>query len=231
MTAITITTAYAGSYAPAEKKLWEEIEYELEGVSYLLTTVPVETREEGLKGTLRKSRGKDVGGMEFIRRRNATRSFDQLDYYLDLGRALLPRAWELFETRQLTLEFVRIWTDLQACHGFLIAHYMDNSDDLTSQRGGANVPKELELHRKWLCQYLAPRMRAGMTKIAAMDEAVDEIRARIKSKPEGKFDTNWYRRLLSPKNNALTSTLGHKRLSNDKIFKLAAEPANDIPPI
>lgn len=231
MAEITITTQYAGSYSPSEEKFWEEIEFELEGVNRLLTLVHVETLEEGVEGTFRKAKGKDIGGMEVIRRRNITHSFDQLDYYIELGRTLLPYAWDLFHARQLTFEFVRIWTDLQACHGFLIAHYMDNSDDLTSQRGGAKVPKEIALQKKWLCHYLAPRIRAGMTKVDAMDEAVEEIRARIKSKPEGKFDAGWYRRLLSEANNSLTSTLGDKKLFNDEIFALAAEPADDIPPV
>ena len=82
-----------------------------------------------------------------------------------------------------------------------------------------------------LCHYLAPKIIAGMTKIDAMNEAVDEIRARMKSKPEGEFGADWYRRLLSDANNSLTSTLGHKKLFNEEIFELAREPANDIPPI
>lgn len=231
MTEITITTQYAGSYSPSEEEFWEEIEFELEGVNRLLNLVHVETHEEGIEGTFRRSKGKDIGGMEVIRRRNITLSFDQLDHYIEIGHTLLPHAWELFHQRRLTFEFVRIWTDLQACHGFLIAHYMDNGDDLTAQRGGSKVPREIALQKKWLCHYLAPKIRAGMTKIEAMDQAVKEIRARIKLKPEGKFDADWYRRLLSSKNNSLTSKLGEKKLFTVTILELAREPADDIPPI
>ena len=86
MIEIAITTQYAGSYSPSEKEFWEEIEAELEGVNRLFTLTHVETREEGINGALRSSKGKDVGGMEVIRRRNITQSFDQLDHYIEPPR-------------------------------------------------------------------------------------------------------------------------------------------------
>lgn len=230
MTEINITTQYAGSYSPSDEEFWDEIEAELEGADYLLTQVQVETREEAIAGTFRGAKGDEVGGMEVIRRRNIGSSFDQLDYYLELGRTLLPRAWKLFGERQFTREFVRIWTDLQVCHGFLIAHYMDNSDDLTAHRGGEKNRTKLAAQKKWLCHYLAPRLGKRGSLKEAFSAAISEIHHRIENPGEPPFDSQWYRDMLDVNGDEFISSLSMKHLRKSTILALAREPDDDIPP-
>lgn len=231
MTKITITTEYAGSYSPSEDRFWEEIEMELENAELLLTRTHVETHEEAIAGTFRNSRGDDdVGGMEVLRRRKVGARFDQLDHYLERGRILLPSAWALARSRQMTFEFVRIWTDLQVCHGFLIAHYMDNSDDLTAHRGGEKNRKRLAAQKKWLCHYLAPRIGKRGTLKEAFSSAISEIHHRIESPGKPPFDSQWYRDMLDVNGDEFIASLSMKHLRKRVIVALAREPDDDIPP-
>lgn len=230
MTEITIATQHAGSYSPSEDEFWDEIELELEGADLLLTRTHVETREEAIEGTFRRIRGDDIGGMEVIRRRNVGSSFDQLDHYLELGRTLLPRAWQLVGERQFTREFVRIWTDLQICHGFLIAHYMDNSDDLTAHRGGEKNRNKLAAQKKWLCHYIAARIGKRGSLKEAFSSAITEIHHRVENPGEPPFDAQWYRGMLDVNGDEFISSLSMKHLRKSTIIALSQEPDDDIPP-
>jgi hypothetical protein len=227
---ISITTPYGGCYTPSEEDFWDEIETELYGADYLLRSVHVETREEAIAGTYRQFAADNKrGGMEVIRRRNVGDSFDQLDHYLELGRTLLPRAWELAAERQLTLEFVRIWMDLQLCHGFLIAHYMDNSDDLTAHRGGLKNRDKLAAQKKWLSHYIAPRLGKRGSIKEALTAALTVIHDRIERPNGPPFGPDWYRAMLNKEGDEFVPSLTTKHLRKSIIIALAREPDDDIP--
>ncbi len=91
---------------------WEEVYMELLGADVLLFNTHVETKEEALRGTYRRQTGlhPDALAMTVIRQRNITGGYDQLKYYLDRGRLLLPVAWDMYAERNFSFEFARVRT-------------------------------------------------------------------------------------------------------------------------
>ena len=75
----------------SKKEFWAIIEETFVQVEGALTAYPVETREEALSGELRGANFKDTS-LSFIRHRGVREDLDSRDYFLDLGRRVLPES-------------------------------------------------------------------------------------------------------------------------------------------
>lgn len=116
------------------------------------------------------------------------------------------------------------------CQGFLVAHLMDDSDDLTAHRGGEKNRKKLEFQKKWLAHFVAPRLGKRGTKKAAFAAALALIHHRMAQADGGRFGRAWYRVMLNGGEDDFTSSLTPDRFMPEEISRLAREPDNDIPP-
>jgi hypothetical protein len=87
-----------------------------------LTAYPVETREEALAGTLRDGKFKETS-LSFIRDRGVRDDLDSRDYFLELGRQLMPDVERQIKARKLTPKFAKDWGVVMMCHGPLDASY------------------------------------------------------------------------------------------------------------
>jgi hypothetical protein len=92
----------------SEEEFWAIVEETFVQVKGTLTAYPVETREEAVKGTLRNGNFKDPS-LSFIRHRGVRGDLDSRDYFLELGRQILPDVERQTETRKLTPKFVKDW--------------------------------------------------------------------------------------------------------------------------
>jgi hypothetical protein len=119
----------------SEEEFWAIIEETFVQIEGALTAHPAETREEALAGTLRGGNFKDAS-LSFIRHRGVREDLDSRDYFLELGRRVLPEvAWQI-DARELTLKFTKDWGVAMMCHGFISAHILDDSDGLFHARAG-----------------------------------------------------------------------------------------------
>ena len=73
----------------SEEEFWAIIEETFVQVEGALTAYPVETRDEALSGAMRDGNFKDAS-LSFIRHRERRRNLDSRDYFLELGRQVLP---------------------------------------------------------------------------------------------------------------------------------------------
>jgi hypothetical protein len=113
----------------SEEEFWAIIEETFVQVKGVLTDYPVETREEALDGTLRDGNFRDIA-VSIIRYRGVDEGIDSRDYFLELGRRLLPEVERQIEARELTPKFAKDWGVVMMCHGFISAHVLDDSDGL-----------------------------------------------------------------------------------------------------
>src|SRR5580704_5565794 len=88
----------------SEEEFWTIIEETFVQVEGALTAYPAETREEALAGTLRGGNFKDTA-VSFIRYRGVDKDIDSRDYFLELGRLVLPVVEEQIKARELTFKF------------------------------------------------------------------------------------------------------------------------------
>ena len=105
---------------------------------------PVETRDEAPAGTLRiRCEGDSFRSSpgDLIRDRGVNSAYDSRDYFLDLGRRLLPGVEQQIKTRNLTPKFAKGWGVIMMGHGFTSAHILDDSDELSHRRAGVLPPK------------------------------------------------------------------------------------------
>ncbi len=123
-----------------------------------------------------------------------------------------------------------IFAEIQVSHGFLIAHYMDNSDDLSAQRGGQHNKDRIAAQRKWLAHFLAPRLGKRGSKKDAYDAALDLIHTRLADAPQPPFGRDWYEVMLNTSTDDFVDSLSPDRMTKDRIRELAGQPDDDIPP-
>ena len=123
----------------SEEEFWTIIEDTFVQVEAVLADYPVETHQDALAGTLRGGKFKDAS-LSFIRHRGVREDLDSRDYFLELGRRVLPDISLQIKARKLTCKFAKDWGVVMMCHGFTSAHILDDSDGLntlrTSMRGG-----------------------------------------------------------------------------------------------
>ena len=141
----------------SEEEFWAIIEETFEQVEGALTAYPAETREEALAGTLRDGNFKDAS-LSFIRYRGVREDLDSRDYFLELGRRVLPEVAPQIKARKLTPKFAKDWGVVMMCHGFISAHILDDSDGLDRVRAGQSGNRNAQ--RKYVAHQMYPLNRS-----------------------------------------------------------------------
>jgi hypothetical protein len=119
----------------SEEEFWTIIEETFAEVTSVLTDYPVETEEEALAGTLRGDKFRDIA-LSIIRYRGVDETIDSRDYFLELGRRILPDVKRQIKARKLTPKFAKDWGLVMMCHGFIASHILDDSDGFSHNRAG-----------------------------------------------------------------------------------------------
>jgi hypothetical protein len=119
----------------SEEEFWTIIEETFVQVQSVLTDYLVETREEALAGNLRGGNFRDTA-VSVIRHRGVDETIDSRDYFLELGRQVLPDVERQIKARKLTPKFAKDWGVVMMCRGFISAHILDDSDGLSHNRAG-----------------------------------------------------------------------------------------------
>ncbi len=215
----------------SEEEFWTIIEDTFDQVKGALSDYLVETRDEALAGTLRiRHKGDSFRSSpgDIIRDRGVDSAYDSRDYFLDLGRRLLPGVERQIEARRLTPKFAKDWGVIMMCHGFIASHILDDSDGLSHVRAGSIFNRDAQ--RKWIAHQLLGRIDSGCTRQQAESHVEKQIGAIIEGEkfPDG-FDKRWFESML--KDGALVQTYNQKHLPIWRLRELAAQPADDIPPI
>jgi hypothetical protein len=150
----------------SEKEFWQIIEDTFVQVEGVLTGYRVETREEALAGTLRLEGGGTFRDpiADIIRYREVDKDVDSRDYFLNLGRKFVRRVEPQIKRRRLTPKFAKDWGVVMMCHGFITAHILDDSDDLTHVRAGQKSGKirGKDPQRKWVAHQILAMMESGL---------------------------------------------------------------------
>jgi hypothetical protein len=218
----------------SKEEFWTIIEETFEQVQGALTDYPAETREEALDGALRGDNFKDAS-LSFIRHRGVREDLDSRDYFLELGRRVLPEVALQIKARKLTPKFAKDWGVVMMCHGFISAHILDDSDGFSHVRAGLKSAdiRNREAQRKWIARQILPLLKPGphrLTRKQADAWLGDQIGRLIEN---GKFpigyDRGWFESIMD--NGALRDAYSQKRLSTAELRKLASQPSDDIPPI
>lgn len=216
--------------------LWQLARENLELAKQVLLYPHLETEEEALAGTyrLRPDGSRARVPMEVIRFRNTSPGYDNRDHFYEMGRALIPIVERHIELRALSPAFVQDWGKLMFCHGYIAAHFFDDSDDLGSRRGGnaAAQKKSKEKQRVWVARLLQRELKAGMKR----KEAERKVAAYIKSVEQRggcppSFPAAWFGEILQP-NGLLKSTYGARQMSEGTgIPRWAAKELLPLPPL
>jgi hypothetical protein len=108
-----------------DSDFWNIVEETFSMVEYVLHEHRVETREEALAGTLRLEGGGTFRNptADIIRYRGVDETIDSRDYFLELGRQVLPDVERQIKARKLTPKFAKDWGVVMMCHGPLDASY------------------------------------------------------------------------------------------------------------
>ena len=201
------------------EEFWSELEHELAGARNMFS-LPVQTREEAVRGVHKRAPDDPDGfALKIIARRDVSHEFDNLDAYLDEGRKLLPRFEELYDSRALTPEMMALWTRIQFCHGFIVAHSMDNSNSWPLHYAGSKTI--LDEHKKWLAQFLAAHIDEPGTLKASFNLAFEEIELKLRDASISEEQRMFFRRMFNKAGDALTRDLSPKYFSEARIRELS----------
>jgi hypothetical protein len=215
----------------SEEEFWAIIEETFVQVEGALTDYPAETREEALDGTLRRGNFKDAS-LSFIRYRGVREDLDSRDYFLELGRRVLPEVAPQIKARKLTPKFAKDWGVVMMCHGFISAHILDDSDDLRDVRRGLKTGsiRSKNAQRKWLAHLIIREIDSGKNRTEAEDAVAEKIKAILESRsfPPG-FGEAWFSSMIT--RGGLASTYDHKHFLVRTMRRVVQENLDDIPPI
>jgi hypothetical protein len=95
--------------------------------------------------------------LSIIRYRAVHEEVDNREYFLELGRRILPDVERQIKARKLTPKFAKDWGVIMMCHGFIASHILDDSDGLFHARAGSlsAQTRYREPQKKWVaCQIL-----------------------------------------------------------------------------
>jgi hypothetical protein len=218
----------------SEKEFWTIVEDTFVQVQEVLAGHPVETREEALVGTLRGGDFRDPE-VSIIRYRGVNKDIDNRDYFLELGRELLPKVEQQIRARKLTPKFAKDWGVVMMSHGFISAHILDDSDGLFHVRANQLSLRAQNKYpqKKWVARQILGFMKPGPRHLsrtlaeARLAEELDRLIEKDKF-PIG-FDRRWFDAIR--KHGALRDAYSQKRLSMAHLRELASQPSDDIPPI
>jgi hypothetical protein len=190
----------------------------------------VETEDEALERTESDKDREHYGGL--IRYRD-TDDRENLLYFLENGRELLPIVRELLAQRKLSQEFFIKWADLNYCHGWVSNAIFSGGDDLGYSRAGleGTKAKSRDLQRRWVARLLLAELDRGKPQqLAERDVARRLNRAKNEGSLPKEIIDDWLNKIIH-QNGQLRATYCQKHFSKNTIRQLASEPAEGLPPL
>ncbi|HWK13876.1 MAG TPA: hypothetical protein VNS02_05730 [Rhizobiaceae bacterium] len=208
--------------------LWEQFELHILSV---LWHSPVETKEDALSNKYHREPDGRIqrDGMHVIRYRNESGEIGQRDYFLEMGRELLPYVHQALDERKLTPEFVQQWGKIMFCHGYIASYVFDDTDDLSNVRKGGGGRKDGQ--RRWIAHILLALLQHGHGDGDARAIAGRYVRELVAGKtyPPG-FGEKWFRNMVDSEG-MLAATYDAQHMYRKRIEELVAGGSDGIPPI
>lgn len=223
-----------------EDELWILLEDQCRAIEDMLIHLPLESKEDALGAAfLSKEEARlHRTSLGLIRHRNISEENDQRDYFLAMGREVLPYIRSVLNDRRLTPQFIQQWGKVMYCFGYVSSHVFDDSNSFqlehNRRKGGAaldRTPQRVFLARLllWLINTKhTSRQRAE----AATAKAIWELLDGVAPLPQG-FGEEWFRTLVKdvPRKDRIISTMEQKNASRQKLQELAAGDIDGVPPI
>jgi hypothetical protein len=210
-----------------EDGFWQNIEEAFVQVEATFRDYPLETRDQALNQEITRFSFPHKIGF-----RNVSKDMDSREHFYELGRRAVASVAIQIERREFNLKFAHDWGVAMMCHGFMVAHILDDSDDLKHARGGQKSGRlrSKNPQRKWIAHQLIPLLDSGVKRADAEVIVAERIKEIIKGKdfPEG-FSKNWFEVMITQGD--LASTYDAKHLTQAGMRKLITQPRDDIPPL
>lgn len=194
-----------------------------------------ETEEDAISGKHRRNADGKITNtlMEMIRYRNISPEYDSRAHFYSMGRALIATVNGHIERRQITPAFTQDWGVIMFCHGYIAAHFFDDSDDLSKRRGGRAAAKESskDAQRVWIARLLADELGVRPGRKAAertIAERVQAIRDRGGYPPI--FPPSWFDAIVDSNGN-LKSTYGARQMPATRLPEWTGKEVGALPPI
>ena len=161
-----------------EDELWELLREQFEFVRDVLQNLPAETREEALENAADTKRSRT--NLTVVRYRGTSEELDNRDYYLEMGRTLLPYIKGAIKRRKLTPRFVQQWGKVMFCHGYVASYVLDDSDDLAHARAGFKTGKlrSKASQRKWIAHLMISLVDSGWSDLLGFPNSCSPFRRR-----------------------------------------------------
>jgi hypothetical protein len=175
-----------------DDELWQVLTDSLDLIEMTLLDTAVETEDAALEA-------RDSSFMS-IRYRGVSVEEDNRDYFLEMGRELLPLVRGAVAARDMSPGLIQRWGMLQFCHGYIAAHILDDTDPLVSRRAGLKRGRQVSKNtqRKWLAHVILGLRKMGWTRAEAEERVVEIIEQVRTSNSIGPgFDDAWYKVMIT----------------------------------
>lgn len=222
-------------HVPAdENEMWELLRRQFEHAAQDLLNHPLETRASALENRFyREVDGRfQRDGLSVIRYRSISEEMDQRGHFIRMAHSLLPYVGQALDDQRLTPEFVQQWGKLMFCHGYVVSHIFDDSDDLALARAGLRRGKQRSKNaqRKWIANIMIPLIDSGMKREDAENQIVKHVEAALADeKLRGGFAEEWFRPIVT--RGYLAATYDAKHFAIKEMRKLTTGSTTDIPPL
>ncbi|MEL3890447.1 hypothetical protein V6B08_09230 [Ferrovibrio sp. MS7] len=225
-----------------EDEMWKVLREQYVFVRHLLYELPVETKEQALDVDLQSTPTAELAriSMGSVRYRNVSEENDQRDYYLEIGRGLLPYIERALDERKLTPEFVQQWGKVMFCHGYIASHVFDDSDDLETYRNRAKgarasdrTPQRVFLARLLLWFMNEQKQTRQQAEASAAKAIWKFIDAKNSRQVLPNYDLDWFRTLVreGEYRDRIVTTMAQKNLNKAELNALAVVEFEGVPSI
>jgi hypothetical protein len=211
------------------EKFWDHVQSQLDTMGSVFFYLPLETKEQALDGTLRVyGEAKTAVSPElYISYHEVDSEVSSRDYFYEHGQELYPIVQKLAENKEFTPSFVHFYAELEMCHGFIMAHLLDDSDDLVLSRGGSSGTKA---QRVWFARQLKILAVEKGIKGEEAHKRVVEFVENIRDNGPYKdgFDKKWFEKFFD-KNGLIKSTYYPENFWPAKIDELECLTDINVP--
>lgn len=224
-----------------EPDMWNLFRQQYEFVHHVLAELPVETKEDALDNAYHLEAGGKFlrSGMTVIRYRDTSNDLDQRDYFLEMGRELLPYIQRALNERKLTPEFVQQWGKVMFCHGYIASYVFDDTDDLLPERNRKRsadmtdrTPQRIFLARLILWFMDEKKERRKQAEASTAKAISSFLSAQNAQGLPQKYDVAWFQTLLSERDpTIIPTTMSQRKIGEEGLRELAATLVEDLPGI
>jgi hypothetical protein len=210
-----------------EAGFWQNIEEAFVQVEATFRDYPLETRDQALN--------QEITRLSFPHKigfRNVSEDMESREHLYELGQRAVASVAIQIERREFNYKFAHDWGVAMMCHGFMVAHILDDSDDLSHARGGMKSGKSRsrDSQRKWIAHQLIPLLDSGVKRVEAEAIVAEKIERIIDGKkfPDG-FSEAWFKVMIT--RGGLATTYDAYHLTKEEMRIFITQPRDDIPPL